>query len=443
MTDVQDHSKKNTAGKLMGFAASAKLHAHYSRYIPGGVSSNIRAAPAPNPLVIRKASGAILEDADGNEIIDYYCAMGPIILGHNDATVNSAAKDQMDEAVLAAGLCEAEAEAAEKLCRLVPCAEMVKFNVSGTEADQAAFRIARAATGRKKIVKFEGHYHGWLDTVLWSNAPRISQAGPREEPWPVAGSKGMSPTNKEDIVILPWNDLELLASRLNEGDIAAVVMEPAMYNAAAIQPKPGYLAGVREACSTNDTILIFDEVITGFRLAPGGAQTIFGVTPDLAVFAKAIANGFPIAAVAGRADLMDLCQNGVVHSGTYNAHPVCVAAASATLSILETGEPHNAILANGTRLYQGISDILSEAGIVHCLTGAPAAIHLGLGIEDTPTDWRDLDRFDQKLYRRLTTRLIHNGVRALDRGIWFLSASHDAEIINRTLDALRQSVKNL
>ena len=204
-----------------------------------------------------------------------------------------AVQDQVDRGILFAGQGELEVEAARLVCEIVPCAERMRFGSSGSEVVQAAIRLARAATGRRTILKFEGHYHGWFDNILWSTAPGLNAAGPEESPVPVAGSAGQDPQAADGIEVLGWNDLERLERRLAQGDVAAVIMEAAMCNAGAIHPAPGYLEGAREACTRHGTVLVFDEVITGFRLAPGGAQERFGVTPDLATFGKAIANGFP------------------------------------------------------------------------------------------------------------------------------------------------------
>ena len=309
------------------------------KVLAGGVSSNFRLGISPTPLVISHGEGPYVIDVDGNRLIDYYLGMGPMILGHNPAVVIDAAKAQLGKGILFAGQTEVEFEAARLVCSLVPCAERVRFGSSGTEVIQAAMRLARAATGRKTIVKFEGHYHGWLDNVQWSVAPTAHTCGPAEQPSKVPGSAGQDLMCGEHISVLQWNDSRRLEERLAKGDVAGVLMEPAMCNTSAIRPRNGYLEAVRKACTNAGTVLIFDEVITGFRLSAGGAQQLFGVTPDLATFGKAIANGFPVAALAGRADLMDMfVSNGVLHGGTYNGHPTCMAAAVATLRELETGK---------------------------------------------------------------------------------------------------------
>src|SRR4051812_11069543 len=261
---------------LRTFDESRRRMQDASRYLAGGVSSNFRLGIAPTPLVFERAQGPYLFDADGNRLIDYYLGMGPMVLGHTPADVIDAVGRQMQHGLLYAGQSEIETQAARLVCELVPCAERVRFNSSGSEAVQAALRLARAATGRQTVVKFDGHYHGWFDNILWSTAP------PAGANAPVPGSKGQALEAGADIVALPWNDLAAVRERLARGDVAAVIMEPAMCNAGAIAPAPGYLEGVREACRAAGTVLIFDEVITGFRLGAGGAQGRLGVTPDLA-----------------------------------------------------------------------------------------------------------------------------------------------------------------
>jgi glutamate-1-semialdehyde 2,1-aminomutase len=286
---------------------------------------------AGGPLVFERGDGPYLVDVDGNRLIDYYCGMGAMVLGHTPKTVQQAVKDQVDKGILYAGNSPIEFEAGKILCERIPSAQRIRFGSSGSEVAQAAFRLARAATGKRIILKFEGHYHGWFDNILWSTAPAQNAAGPESAPVPVPGSVGQDKEAGSGLDVIGWNDLARLEARLAKGDIAGVIMEPAMCNQGAIAPAPGYLEGALAACRRHGAILIFDEVITGFRLGREGAQKRFGVTPDLLIFAKAIANGFPVAAIVGRADLLDMfVTGGVLHGGTFNAQPATVAAMVAT-----------------------------------------------------------------------------------------------------------------
>lgn len=425
------------------FEQSSREIAENSKWLAGGVSSNFRLNISPTPLVFDRGDGPYLYDVDGNRLIDYYLGMGPMILGHKPQSLVDAVKAQIEKGILFAGQTNVEAEASRLVCDMVPCAQRMRFGSSGSEVIQAALRISRAATGRETVVKFEGHYHGWFDNVLWSVAPPLDEAGSRDAPVPVAGSKGQLPQSADALAVLPWNDLAALERRLAKGDVAAVIMEAAMCNAGAIHPEPGYLEGVRAACSNTGTILIFDEVITGFRVAPGGAQQYFGVTPDLATFGKAIANGFPVAAIAGRADLLDLCATGgVLHGGTYNAQPVAMAATVATLKAL-TPSLYEEIAVNGNRLMQGMREIFERAGVNATVMGFPQIFHVAFGLQDQPRDYRDLVHMDRAAYVAFTTALLRRGVRALERGAWFMSIEHDQAVVDATLEAVSDSVDEL
>ncbi len=427
------------AGALR-FDESARQIAANARFIAGGVNSNFRLGMQPGPLVFERGEGAYLIDADGNRIIDYYCGMGATVLGHTPAPVIEAVKRQAEKGILFAGQMPVEAEAAQLICERIPSAERLRFGSSGSEVAQAAMRLARAATGKRTIVKFEGHYHGWFDNILWSTAPGLNAAGPEDAPTPVIGSKGQEPEAGEGLSILGWNDLPALEARLAKGDVAAVLMEPAMCNQGAIAPAPGYLEGALAACHKHGAILIFDEVITGFRLGRGGAQERFGVTPDLTLMAKAIANGFPVAAIAGRADLLDLFADGVLHGGTFNAQPVAMAALVATQKAL-TPEHYERSSVHGQRLQDGIRTILAEAGIKAQVAGFPLMFHVAFGLDAPARNYRDVARADKVAYSRFAHELLKRGVRVLERGAWFVSSEHDATVVDATLAAVRDAAR--
>lgn len=424
----------------LSFERSRAAIERNSGWLAGGVSSNFRLNISPTPLVFESGDGPYLHDLDGNRLIDYYLGMGPMILGHKPKDLVDAVTDQIQKGILFAGTTEIESETARLVCEMVPSAELMRFSCSGSEAIQAALRIARAFTGREKIVKFEGHYHGWFDNILWSVAPPADWLQQKYESAPFAGSQGQLASAGDAVAVLPWNDLAALEARLAKGDIAAVIMEPAMCNAGAIMPADGYLEGVREACTRTGTILIFDEVITGFRVGPGGAQKLFGVTPDLSTFGKAIANGFPVAAVVGRADLMELCAGKVLHGGTYNSQPIAMAATAATLRNL-TPDLYSGIAENGNRLMEGLRRIFSDAGVTATITGFPQVFHVGLGLERPARDYRDLLQINKVGYVALATELLHRGVRVLERGAWFMSCEHGPEVVDETLSMTAEAVK--
>jgi glutamate-1-semialdehyde 2,1-aminomutase len=427
----------------MHFGESARQIAANAKFVAGGVNSNFRIGMAPGPLVFTRGQGAYVFDVDGNRLIDYYCGMGAMVLGHSPAGVRQAVKDQVDESILFAGQTQLEFDAAKILCERVPAAERVRFSSSGSEAGQAAMRLARAATGRRIIIKFEGHYHGWFDNILWSTAPGLNAAGPDEAPTPVGGSKGQDPAGADGLAILQWNDLAALEARLAKGDVAGVLMEPAMCNQGAIAPAAGYLEGARAACEKHGAILVFDEVITGFRLAAGGAQQRFGVTPHLAIFAKAIANGFPVAAITGRADLMDMfATGGVLHGGTFNAQSVTMAAMLATQRAL-TPQHYERTSTYGTRLQNGVREALAAAGIKAQVTGFPLMFHVAFGLDRPAHNYRDLARADKAGYGRFALALLKRGVRALERGAWFVSSEHDDAVVDQTLEAVNGAAREV
>jgi len=425
------------------FDRSQALIADNARFTAGGVNSHFRSGMAEGPLVLDRADGPRLIDADGNVLIDYYCGMGATILGHTPPEVIAAVHAQVEKGILFAGQSECEFAAARLMCERIPCAERVRFGCSGSEMMQAALRVARAATGRRTILKCEGHYHGWMDNVLWSTAPALNAAGPADAPVPVAGSAGQIDAETAGIAVIGWNDLAAIEARLAIGDVAALIMEPAMCNQGAIAPAPGYLAGVRAACSSAGTLLVFDEVITGFRLHRGGAQALFGVTPDLALFAKAIANGFPVAALCGRADLMDLmAHGGVMHGGTFNAQPVAMAALLATQAAL-TPERFAEAGARGMRLQDGVRVALDRAGLKAVVTGFPLVFHVAFGLDEPARTYRDIASSDRAAYTRFAHALLRRGVRALERGAWFVSTAHDDATIDQTISIVEEAAREV
>ncbi len=425
------------------FKKSRRLIAEASRYLPGGVNSNFRLGMVPTPLVFERGEGPYLYDVDGNRLIDYYLGMGPMILGHDPEPVLSAVREQLKSGILFAGQTAVEQEAARMVCDMVPCAERVRFNCTGSEVVQAALRLARAATERLIAIKFEGHYHGWFDNVLWSVGPSSDQYGPVDAPIPIPASAGQDLLAGRHTEVLPWNNLELLRARLQRGDIAAVIMEPVMCNTSAIFPAEGYLEGVREVCTDTGTMLIFDEVITGFRVAPGGAQQYFGVTPDLATFGKAIANGFPVSCLAGRGDLMDMLVADVMHGGTYNAQPASMAAVIATLTELGKKETFDVLNARGNRLMEGIARTLRDDGVQARVAGFPQIFHVGFGVDAPVVDYRSSLQADREQYIKFTEALHYKGVRALERGAWFLSTAHTDDVIDTTIEAVADVAKEI
>ena len=423
------------------FDQSQQFYATASNYLAGGVSSNFRYigyGESPVPLFYAGGKGARITDVDSNVYIDYALANGPIILGHAPDTVLDKVATTLSTGQLFAGQTELEVELARKLVEIIPCADLIRFASSGTEAMQAAVRLARATTGRSKIVKFEGHYHGWTDNVFVSVHPDLADAGSESSPLSVAQTPGQSIGALNDIITLPWNNLELLTRVLQDrsSEIAGIVMEPINCNTGAIMPRPGFLEGVRELTQRHGVVLIFDEVITGFRVALDGAQGMLKVTPDLAVFAKALAGGFPLAVLAGKKHIMELLHTrSVMHGGTYNANVMSVAAGLATIEALQSnnGEAYQQMESLGAKLMKGLKSIASNYGTNLLIQGVGSVFHPIFGTGDPVYSYRDYLKGDNELKNQFYAKLQSAGTRVTARGTWFLSTAHTDDDINETL----------
>ncbi len=432
----------------MKFERSKALHERACATAPGGIHSNVRAAWQPHPMFYARGQGSHVWDADGNEFIDYVLARGPLLLGHSPAPLIEAVKRQLDVGLMYAGQCELEIEATERFCRLVPCAELVRFACSGSEAVHAAMRLARGITGRQKIIRFEGHYHGWFDNAFWNYAPPLDQAGPPDDPVPIPASLGQAASDRANLVVCPWNDPQRVKSAFERhpGQIAAVLCEPIMCNTGAIMPEPDFLESLRELCTHHGALLIFDEIITGFRVSLGGAQELLGVTPDLATFAKGMAAGFPVSALAGKREYMKLLGDlSITHSGTYNSNGPCMAATVAALDMLAADG--SAILtklhARSHRLMDGLQRAGEKAGRRITIRGVPGVFFLGINETEPVSDYRSFARQDKTAYSRFWSALQDRGIRTIPGGLWFISTAHTDEDIDRTLAAAGEAFKHV
>ena len=414
------------------FARSRALYERACRVLAGGVSSEFRKASHPLPLFYAGAEGARIRDVDGNQWLDFALSQGPMVLGHSHPEVLAAVAGATARGQLYAGQHEQELELAELIQRLVPCAERLRLSLSGSEADHAALRLARAATGRAKFLRFEGHYHGWFDNVALAIGGTSPDAfGPRDAPTPPRWCAGLPEDIERESITLPWNDLpaveRLLAQRAHE--IAAIITEPVMANSGCIEPMPGFLAGLRALCDRHGIVLIFDEVITGFRLGLGGAQQWCGVTPDLGVFGKAMASGWPISVLAGRERFMRLVADGtVIHAGTMNSGVPGVAAALATLRIMERDRIHPHLFRMGLDLRQRLRDAAARAGVPALISGPGPMLHIGFhaaGSQPAPLrEHRDVLRLDRTRGAAFVRALHDRGVRIIGRGLLYLSSAH-------------------
>lgn len=425
-----------------------KSEAWYKRaceVIPGGINSNVRAIAEPFPLVYSHGRDARIWDVDGNEYIDYALGQGPMLLGHTPRPVIEAIKKQAERGLVYAGQCEAEIEAAERIISLVPCAERVRFNTTGSEAVHAAIRVARAATGRKKVLRFEGHYHGWLDTIAWCPPRRGDELGPRDNPIMRASSKGQWEEDAANLVVAPWNDDERINAIFADcgNELAAVICDPFACASGIIPARKEFLTLLRAQCDAHGVALIFDEVITGFRIAVGGAQEYYGITPDLATFAKALGGGVAVAAVAGKASIMDeFATLKTVHSGTYNANPLAMAATVAALDMIaeDSGRILETAGSRGKKLWDGIESLARGAGLRINIRGVPSCFSTTFLPENaTPvTDFRSSLQADAEQLDRFWRVLHHEGVHLTAFGIWFLSTVHTDVDIEETLDAVHR-----
>jgi len=377
--------------------------------MPGGVNSGQRQIPGLENLVISATGGARFTDGEGREYIDFHSAFGPPLLGHRDPDVDAAAIAAIQEIdLMGVGVAPLEVELGERLCKHVPSIEQSLVTSSGSEATFHALRLARAATGRHRILKFQGCYHGWHDAVAMnviSPAERVGHHDPM--------STGMMPETVAATAVVPFNDLEATERELDQRDIAAIIVEPIPHNIGAVLPEDGFFAGLRELCDRTGTLLIFDEVITGFRHAIGGFQSICGVTPDLTTLGKAMGNGYPIGAVGGRADLMEQFSTTPGHpvffAGTYNGHPACVAAAIATIDKLDSEPVHDHVFALGERTRAALTELFESLGQPAHVSGF-GSVFVTYFMEGPVRDYSDLLRNDVDLFTRIRMAEMSHGI---------------------------------
>lgn len=419
-------------------------------HLAGGVASSLRASMKPTPLYAESAKGARIRDVDGNEYIDYLLAYGPLILGH----AHDGLTDSVHQALLNGytfGLQhEGEIKLANLLTTVLPCAEKVSLSGSGTEAVMLALRLSRAFTNKTKVVRFHGHYHGWSDSIFTSfPSSDMSQKTTDVEASQIPpGTFGQSENSLDDIILLPWNDPVALESmlRTRSHEIAAVITEPVMCNSGCIQPMPGYLELIRKLTEELHVVMIMDEVITGFRLGLGGAHGKFGILPDLVVIGKAMGGGIAISAVAGKAEIMQLVDEGKVsHLGTLNGNCVSTAAAIATISQLSQNnsaaydqmEELFIELANGIRALfskHNISGVVNQIGPV-----------LNMVFIDTleVNDFETFNKRDSAKYARFAEMMLNEGVLLRPNGLWYISTAHNKSDIEETLHAVDRVLAHL
>jgi len=426
-----------------------KTHALQNRaqqVIPLGVNSNFRYWGEGITPYVQKAKGAYLWDVDGKKYIDYRMAFGPIILGHSYEEVDNRVIEEIQNGVLFAMTSELEVAVAEMIVEMSPAIEMVRFACSGTEATMHAIRVARAYTGRDLLLKFEGNYHGFHDHTLWSTYAPVEAYGNRRSPIPIPASSGIPKKMRDFIITLPFNDTEGFerVMRSYGEQIAGVITEPCQGNCAAINPQDGFLELIRKKTEEYGCVFILDEVKTGFRIANGGAQEYYHINPDLVTYAKALGNGYPIAAFGGKREIMSIIGQGVAQGGSYTNNKPGVAAAYATLSLLKSQPILKTIEKRGQRLMDGLKDILEDNDIPVVMTGYPAMFSFCLGL-DTVASQRDWANSDQEMYLKLAERAIERGVMPDHdaREPWFMCYEHSDADIDETLNIYAEIVKEV
>ncbi|MFI6226195.1 aspartate aminotransferase family protein [Micromonospora echinospora] len=416
------------------------------RVIPGGVNSGQRSIPGLTDLVITRAAGARFWDADGRAYTDYHAAFGPPLLGHNDPDVNAAVAEAGQRLDLCGvAVTEGEVRLAEALADLVPSIERVLLTSTGSEATFHALRVARAATGRRLVVKFQGCYHGWHDSVSLNVISAPDRVG---RPDPI--STGILPEVLDATLVLRFNDVaEVRAAFAAHGaDIAAVIVEPVPHNVGCLLPDQEFLVALREECTRAGSVLVFDEVITGFRHDLGGWQKISGVTPDLTTLGKAIANGYPVGALGGRADLMDLFSTRpgapAFFAGTYNGHPAVVAAALATLDKLRAEPVHAHVYRLGERIRAGLTEVFADLDVPAVVTGHGSVFVSYFMPGPVPRTYDDLLRNDAGMFIGYRRRMPEHGIFELPLNLKrnHVSYAHTDADVDHLVEATRAAVRD-
>ena len=401
-----------------------------------GASSSLRRNAAGQPLYFDRGDGPHFIDLDGHTFLDYTLGFGPLIVGSNHPKINQAVRDQLERSYTFGASHIAEVQLAEKLVGLLPGIEQIALSNTGTEAVQVAIRLARAFTRRSKVVRFEGHYHGWMNNIMVR--PALGGAAFGE----AAAVTGGQPSSEfADTLVVPWNDTGALYELFEKHPetIACVICEP-LPNTGGCEPEAGYLASLIELCRQNGSVSIFDEVVTGFRLALGGAREYFGVQADLSIYGKALGGGFPISAVGGRAAVFDpLWQGTTLHAGTYNGNSVAVAAALATLDLLKLPGTYEAIRHHGRAIRDAIEAAARDHDETVVTSGADTAFCVLFGLESPPRSYSealeaDIDRWDW-----FRAEMLIRGVYLLPEGRWFVGSAHDDAALGVVTQAIEES----
>jgi glutamate-1-semialdehyde 2,1-aminomutase len=433
--------------EVKSYDKSARLLERAKKVLASGVSSEFRKYNHPHALFYTHGNGSRIYDVDGNEYLDFTLSQGPLILGHSHPEVIKAVTDYSATGQLYAGQHIREIELAEKISQLIPTAELMRFCLDGSEAVQTAFRVARAKTGKSKFLRFEGHYHGWMDNVCWGiSTPSVEALGSREDPEVYPWTGGLPEKTRDEFIVIPWNDAELLKSTIQKHyhELAAIITEPVMCNSGCILPKDGFLQTIRDLCTGYNMAFILDEVITGFRLSLGGAQQYFNIKPDMSIFAKAIASGYPISAIVGTREWMELIESAkVIHAGTMNSSNATVAAALATIEVLEKEQPYQRMFNLGQKLIQGIKAAAAETGHKLLVQGPGPMFNIAFTDADAVYDFRDTLAADKAKLGKFIAAMHNEGIRIIGRGLWYISAVHTDDDIDLAIAKTKQVLKTL
>ena len=419
-----------------------------------GVNSPSRgtAVYSPGPIALERGRGSRVWDVDGNEYVDFMMSFGALIQGHAHPKIVEVVSQTIAEGSHFAAATPAEAEAAERFCRMVPSAEVVRFANTGSEATMLALRLARAHTGRTKFLKFEGHYHGWYDPYcLNGHGHPVEQLGPPGNPTKIPDSEGIPPSVFDDVIVAPWNDVPTLEKilRVYGRELAAIITEPIMANMGCIPPRDGYLQKVCDLAHQYEALFILDEVVTGFRYAPAGCQQFYNLKPDLSTFGKALGAGFPIGAVAGPRAILDRMrwsEHMVLHYGTFNGHRLTMKVVAANLDLLSAEGTHRKLFAVGDTAIAGLRDVFRRRKIAAAVQGFGPMFQIYFTEKDAICDYRDYCRYADT---RKFSRFIH---RLLDRGIymtpsnglhWILSTAHTEQDVQVLIAAADEACSGL
>ncbi|CAK4844476.1 unnamed protein product [Aphanomyces euteiches] len=420
------------------------------KHLAGGVASSLRASMKPTPLYASSGKGARIQDVDGNEYIDYLLAYGPLILGHAHDGLTDSVVQAMRSGYTFGLQHEGEIQLANLLAQVLPCAEKVSLSGSGTEAVMLALRLSRAFTGKTKVVRFHGHYHGWSDSIFTSfPSSGMSQTASEGKAASIPpGTSGQSENSLEDVILLPWNDPAALEAllRTRGHEIAAVITEPVMCNSGCIEPLPGYLELIRKLTQELHIVMIMDEVITGFRLSLAGAHGRFGILPDLVIIGKAMGGGIAISAVAGKAEIMKLVDDGTVsHLGTLNGN--CVSTAAAIATITQLAQDNSAVYGQMEELFielaAGIRALFQEHRISGVVNQIGPVFHMMFIDASEVKDFDTFNKRDSAKYVRFAELMLDEGILLRPNGLWYISAAHRKSDIEETLQAIDRVLVHL